>query len=186
MPDISRVKDYAATIQSILASIAIIVAGTWAVLQFHWHREAYPHLALDQLVQHRALPHKRVLLTVDLSIKNESKVFLDRISGHVVVDQILPLTSEANALISKERDTYAARGKRGIDWGDRIGERLETGSRFLEPGDIDVLHYEFIVSDVVCTVGVTSFIENPKLPLGGWERTTLHDVRSPENCHKRM
>lgn len=188
MPEASRLKNGTDIVQAVLTCVAIVVGGVWALLQFGWHREAYPHLTLDQTISHRALPIEKTLLIVDVSLKNDGHVLLNPIDGYVTVNQILPLGDKARALLAPTRETYVKEGQEAIDWANLIGARIENRSRFLEPDESDQLHYEFIFPSTVCTVIVNSFFKNPKLSSPsneiGWERATIYDVRPPADCSK--
>lgn len=182
-------KDIFSTVQSVATVGAILVGGTWALLQFSWHREAYPHITLQQTITHRELPFRKYLLVIDVEMRNESRVQLNDVAGHTLVYQVLPLSQQMISRLSSDPPggAYAENGARGLDWGEPVGVRLERHSNFVEPGDVEHLLYEFILPVNLCTVMVKTFISNPKLSTSekpvGWERSTLYDLQPSGKCY---
>ena len=161
----------------------ILLTAAWAVQHFALKAltDGAPLLHLNQTVTSRPLPNNKSLIAVDLTVKNEGQASLKALRGHVEVHQVLPVTTQAQRLLSGINAVNSH-----ADWGPALGRQDEDRGRILQAGEVVELHYEFIVPGSICVIDVASVLENPKLNASGrrvnWERVTTQDIEPAGKC----
>jgi len=89
----TRYKDTAATIQSVISSLAILFAGDWVLFLFDPLSALRPNLSLTQQVSSTRLGGGVILLNMDVLLTNTSKASARLSCVWVEVQRLLPVDS---------------------------------------------------------------------------------------------
>ena len=133
-----------------IASVAIIVAGIWALCKIWSYRFLKPSLDLSLQIQTRRVAHDEVYFLVVLTMKNTSKVKVDY--GCSV--SFLHRLSDVSEHDLEKLRTTAAKNDSGVAmaWPYLDGahscrkKNIEKGKAIIEPGATEGQFYEFIAS----------------------------------------
>lgn len=181
-------KDFFETIASIATISAIIVGGYWTYTLFVQERKSYPHAKIEQKVSHIPLSDKINLMYVNIGLTNAGNTILLVKKSIIRVQQILPIVP------SKENGYLAA-----TQVNDALEEVKRKEDRFswpsicerdkifkppldIEPGEKDVINFEFAVSSKVKVVRVYSYFKNEKKSKDGaglgWVAVTYYNFKT--------
>jgi hypothetical protein len=188
-------KDFASTVQAMIATLAFLTAGYWTYTNFIAQRQNHPRLMIVHKVSHLVLPNGVKLLSVDELYSNPGPVLLEIREGDIRVVKLLPLPpgprTWAAAAASKDLDADGLRKlndqyKSSLDdlanwpllaWRNR---KWAKGEFVIEPGESDQVHCEFIIPPDVEAVNVMTYISNPSSHKKdiGWRENTIYDFRT--------
>lgn len=183
------IKDVAETIQAIVTSVGICVAGVWAWLTFVRRRQRYPRARLTHQIQHVPVGGKHAVLHVRATISNEGDVLLCLVEGTAWIAQILPPPSAVLKAIEECRDPVQGQ-KTEIEW-PRISEvRQESWKKHeveVEPGETEEFHYDFALEPDAKCVQVYTYFRNAKKRRRelGWRLTSWYDVSAGRSIFER-
>lgn len=228
-PAVSDIKDYAEIAKNIAQITALLVAGLWTYRLFVKQRLEYPYVESECQFKHFLLTDGKLCLSVIMKLKNVGQVLLEIERGWICVEQVRPLSEELSDLVKEadQRD-IKKRTVKGLFKGDtqhinwpEVGavEFDESGkpdkpdakngpAMRIEPGETEVLAYEFVLESTVKTVKVTGYFENkyvenrwrsvvltnwrrfvnfllrrasPKPETRGWHIVEVHDIPEVDN-----
>ena len=170
---VDRAKDVATLMQAVIAFFALILAGTWFVME----RNLEPKITISHELTYRGLDSSWKWIHLAVTIKNVSdrQVFVDE--GQVVIQRILPLDPSINERI-KDRINLVWDGEMEVKW-PIIGEPLASNKGLnLEPGEFDKLYFEFQLPSKIKTIKVQSmFLLGDERK---WNHQSIHDVFKSE------
>ena len=179
---VATLKDWASVAQALVTILALFAAGIFAVVKFQIFRDTQPHLSISQEVSHRLLGGEYVHLAVTATLSNRSKVKVELLDCFFRLQQISPLSDDdvetlyAQVFIDREIDA--------LQWPtlDKHTRRWRSGQLTIEPGEIQQITCEFIVSSAVDSILAYSYFYNPEgvssaRASDGWDATTVHDLR---------
>ncbi len=165
---LTAVKDIAGIIQSVLICLSIITAGIWFFLQ----RDPLPKANITHEITHRQITPELTWLHVSVSITNVGKRLLQLESGFTRLQKILPL-DPAIADTIKAGKSPVSPVDCVVPW--RTSHSFDLNLTVaIEPGETDILNYEFIIPAYIRTVKIYSYFERRKDL--GWSRTTIYDL----------
>lgn len=170
-------KDLFSLLQSFLIICSILAAGVWFVM----HREAWPKANISHEVNHLQISPDWTWLRVAVRLENVSKRLLEIEQGTIRVQQILPLDSQiAQSLAAGENPVSTE--ELIVPW-PRLGNSYQLKTHCeIEPGETDILEYEFIIPAHIQVVKIyTYFANSDSVPLG-WSKGSIYqlNVRSGE------
>ena len=189
MPLIDRLKPWAEMIQAIVATAGIIVAGIWTYMIFIEDRESYPHANLDETITRVKLTDQVNLLEVILKIHNSGQTLMHLSQATVRLQQVLPINGCAADAACVVDDLNEA-----LTDGNRVSDRfswpVETNREaawdtplIVEPGEDDVMDFEFVIPATIQVVRVYGFVPNDALKSDssspGWSVARFYDTRKP-------
>jgi hypothetical protein len=173
------------SIQSIFTVLAIIVGGYWTYNLYRVKREGLPRANVEHNVNVIYTSRNRLILSIDVTIKNTGLVLLKSISWQIIVRKILPPTEKMCRLMEIPLNDYAIEIPPGDDLFIRRGvtasERIE-----IEPGEMDQSHYNCLVDSDVTTISIESYFKNIKKTDIGWKLTTIHHLDKSGNVGCKM
>lgn len=168
-------------INTILASMAIMVGGCWTYKLFIQHREKYPRANVQQEMIHFRLPDGLYLLHVSLSITNISDVLMELESIEMRALQVLPLDDKIKAEIQGISD-LCEEIPADINWPklDCKYINIPKAGCEIEPGETDFYHFDFIVHGKISVVQIYSHVANTtkKKRDIGWTCTDFYQFDS--------
>jgi hypothetical protein len=148
-------KDIIAATQGVMTILAIPFALFW----FWQRRQFHPKANLTQVITHRRLTETKTLVHVGLQLKNDGLVLMRPGVGYVELCQVVPLPEHLEEVVARDGDPVDA-GSLGLGWCRHSRRELALGEHEIEPGEIDVIHCEFVVASTVKTIMVESHIGN--------------------------
>ena len=167
---LERAKDWFGIFQSFVTIVALIAGGYWFFLQ----RELFPSAVITHEITHRRITNAGTWLHVSVKISNMGKRVLDLDSAILRVQQILPLHQTIKKQIN--RGDLILPGEEMVRWPELDQYQSNRNVR-IEPGENDVVNYEFIVPSSVETVKIYSYFAKEKEPPLGWHKTSIYDLR---------
>ena len=177
MIDRRRLKDLIEIVQSAVNILAIIVAGSWAYMLFIQHREIMPKVKIDLHIVYRDIIDDKTWL--------RSEVFLENVGNTMLrVREI-----EARIQLVEPLDDVIVRrlqaGEHIVDpaynvvmWPE-MGKRNMTINLHLEPGEKDIIPFEFFLPSEWRTIKIYVFMYNELSTNLGWSSTAIY---SRESC----
>jgi len=165
-------------IQSAVTVIAVVIAGIWTYTLFIKGRQKYPRARLTQAIVHKPLPDGRWWIRVDAGIENVGNVLLSIVHAETTIQQILPILPDLvgeNAVLP-----ICSESPGEIDWPNVETKPCEwkPGDFEVEPGESELVHWDFIVDSGLRTVQIYTFIRNQRKkdrPIG-WCATSVIDL----------
>ncbi|RQW79512.1 MAG: hypothetical protein EHM14_08450 [Methanothrix sp.] len=172
---LSNFQIITASIQSIFTVLAIIIGGYWTYNIYNVKREGLPRASVEHNADVLYISENRLILNIDVTIKNTGSVLLKSIAWQIIVRKILPPTEKMRRLMEMPLNDYAIELPPGDDLfirrGSATSERIE-----IEPGEIDQSHYNCLVDSDVTTISIESYFKNIKKTDIGWKLTTIHHL----------
>jgi len=140
---------------------AIIIGGIWTYQLFIKERKDYPHADIEQRISHIKLSSSMNLLRVEIALNNKGNCLLETNKSTVRIQQILPIIDLS--LIS-QLNTAVVETVRKDDrfvW-PLLYERISEIPLEIEPGENEVVDFEFVILSEIEVVRVYSYIGNEK------------------------
>jgi hypothetical protein len=164
-------KEKVETVQAIVTIAAILVGGLWTYRIFIEERHEYPHANVEQKLSHVVLSKRAKLLRVGIELSNTGSAKMMIGKATIWVQQILPMLScpKDGVCVADETNDAIKNIKRKNDhfgW-PLIAERNGNVEYSIEPGEKQLLEFEFIVPPEVKVARVYSYFRNEKLKEGG-------------------
>ena len=153
-------------VQAIVTTIAIIIGGMWTYNVFIKERRHYPQATIEQYIEHISLSDEINLLHVKITLTNAgtSRLFLKKTI--IRIQQIVPVPPciAHQPCAAKAVNTALKKTQRNEDrfsW-PLLSEREKIFERPLdiEPGEKDVVDFEFPVPLSVRAIRVYSYFKN--------------------------
>lgn len=168
-------KDLASICQSVLVICSILAAGIW----FFVHREAWPKANISHELNHLQLSPEWTWLRVAVRLENVSKRLLEIDSGTIRVQQVLPLDSQIAQSLAKGENPVSAE-ELIVPW-PRLGDsyQLQTHCE-IEPGETDILEYEFIIPAHIQVVKIYTYFANGRSVPLGWSKGSIYCLSPPQ------
>ena len=166
-------REALAAIQSGLTSAAIVAGGVWAWREYRRRRDPNPKVRLRHAVTHRRLPGQRIWLRVELHVENCGTTLLKLTAGLTRISQVLPLEDQVPNRMPSPFSRERA-------WPSLLNDEKEWNEVAIEPGEPDMVVYDFIFPDGPATVVVYSHVENTnrKGTPFGWQASTVYEIES--------
>lgn len=179
--DMELLKDIASIVQSATTILAIVVSGFWGYWIFIKNRQQYPRVKLSHSISHRKIDTQRILLHVTVTIQNIGEILLSLRAAETRVQQVLPLPESVADSMKKGADPVPV-GETEISAWPLLGchgTNFQKGLFEVEPGEIQELHHDFVVTGAIETILVYSYLKNVSKRNReiGWNLTTLYDVQ---------
>jgi hypothetical protein len=185
---ISNFKTWAESAQAVMAILGIGVGGLWTYMLFVKDRLGYPHATLDLSTAQVALTAQAALLQVVLKVHNSGETLMHLSRATVRIQQILPIDgcAENEVCVTKELNDASndiSRISDRFDWpivSNR--EATWTSPRSVEPGEDDIMDFEFVLPDSIQVVRVYGYIPNDETSRAasdpkGWNISRIVDLR---------
>src|SRR5712664_200748 len=103
MADLATWKNWVDILQDVVQTLAIIVAGGWAIWRFWINRERHPKADIQHSVECFPIGDSQHLVHVAITVKNVGSVLMKPTLLLVRILQVLPLDEEMqNRLITGE------------------------------------------------------------------------------------
>ena len=169
------------TLQLLIMSIAIVVGGIWTYILFVRKRQKYPRANITHRVEHWPVSDGKTLLRVTVNISNEGEILLSLVSGFTRVQQMMPWPPELLEFIKRDKE-FVKGGQTEVEW-PLLKQRpfpFEKREREIEPGEIDEVHFDFIIDPEVQIVVLYSYLKNKRKWRReiGWNTTSVYELRS--------
>ena len=163
---------------------AIIAGGSWTYLLFVQQRQRFPHLKLEHKITHVPLPEHRILLVLDVTHSNVGTIKVNFSTADIRIYGLkrLPnLSGNTIDLLNKGRmpDDIEPVGMWTLL--AQQPQRWNPDQLFIEPGESDQLHYEFVLSDDDGPLLIYTYYRNPAVKDrdAGWSLRSIYDPRKP-------
>jgi hypothetical protein len=184
-------KEGTETAQSLFTIVAIVVGGLWTYNVFVKERKQYPHANIEQKISHLALPQRNHLLRVGVELTNTGTARLLSGKSIIRVQQVLPMPGcpgqgPCAAIEVKAALVGTGRQNNEFSW-PLLAEREQVFEPPLdiEPGEKELVEYEFALPADIEVVRVYSYFRNDKKTSGrnetGWTVSSHFDFRRSEN-----
>lgn len=188
-------KDVAQGAQALTTSVAIVVGGIWTYQKFIEHRKNKPKPSITLEGKSFPLTAYQRLLRVEVDIKNDSEVLITLNTCYVWWQQILPLDTDTN--FEQYILEYQGNPRASPLWYQKSAEgHVLLESKFdqinwpcvdtprevllnnlaLEPGEVEHLAFDFIISRKTKLLTISVAIESSDLPNTVWQATTLYEI----------
>ncbi len=163
--------------QGILTSLAICVGGCWTYVRFIRGRRKAPWANIIHEATSRRLSPGETLLRVGVKVQNTGNVLLKWDEGGVRLQKVLPCSTER---LDWYQEKLNALGDAATEaqWELLEERKLTNHRREIEPGEMDTIHFDFILPSDLETVLIYSYIRNPTKRNTYWNETSLQDVAS--------
>jgi len=165
-------KDVTSVIQSVAATLAILGAGWWFLMQ----GLITSHANLTETVQSLKIHDKWRWVRLSVRITNVGLVPMRLHTGTAYVQRIYPLDDDFRQLLDNG-ESLMTETETKIPW-HRISNpyAIELNSR-VWPGESESYDVDFIVPSDLCEVMVHAFISNSADPSGaGWGGSTIQKI----------
>ncbi len=185
-----KFKDHIETIQAIVTILAVLVGGAWTYKLFIKERKHIPHANIEQKVSHIPLTDQVNLIRIGVDLTNMGNSRLVSRKCIIRIQQISPIlpceghepcaVKQVNAAL-KETERKEDR----FSW-PLLTERVKIFGKPLdiEPGEKDVIDFEFVIPSNIETVRIYSYFRNEKKTKGkdevGWSVSTYYDFRKTD------
>jgi hypothetical protein len=167
--------DAANLIQSILTSIAIVLAGAWFITQSEYSIKAN----ITHSITHRKIDNDWTWIHVSTDMSNVGKVLLEPGCGVATLYSILPLDIHVIDQIKKINASIDSESP--IKW-PTLKRSPKNLNNQIYPGETDRVDYQFLIPSFIGTVALnTFFYGKPCVPEGehppkGWSKFTVYDL----------
>jgi hypothetical protein len=180
-------KSYLDILQSLVTISAVVVAGLWTYFLFIQGRNWSPHANIEHKLSHIELSKELNLIRVEVDVSNTGMSQLRLAKTVIRIQQILPIPScGENGHCARQEVKIALekieRESDGFTW-PLIAKRETTSEDVgpIEPGEKQLLEYEFILPSDVKVVRVYTYFKNgvvskPNNEIG-WEASSYYDLR---------
>lgn len=189
-------KDKIETVGTMVTIGAILVGGLWTYKLFIEERKHYPHANIEQKVSHVQLSDRTNLLRVGIELTNSGTSRLRSDKAIVRIQQILPVPPcigegpcAKEEVISALKDPERKADR--FSW-PMIAEREHNVGQFLdiEPGEKDLVEFEFVVPTEVTVVRIYSYFRNDQRSKQGsdeigWKTSSQYDFRQSKKEGKQ-
>jgi len=178
-----NIESIISVIQSVTTIMAIIIGGIWSYILFVGRRQKYPRAKVEHHIVCRPVVEGKLLLSIDITITNQSDVLLVLISSEINARKLLPPNAGLLRLLSLENMGDFSTAPQIIEW-DLIASRKDNwkkGELEIEPGEQHQIHSDFLINSKVSSILIESYFQNVKKrgKQIGWKLTTIHDLK---NC----
>ncbi len=167
---LERLQSVTGVVQSIITILAVLVAGTWFVVQ----REGVPKVIVAHTITHRQINRDEIWLHVTITVANPGKRRIRVEFGTVRVLQILPLHKDILAMKAQGKHLIPVYQSQVV-W-PLIDQREIKEKVGIEPGEKDEFHHDFIIPSSLQTIQIYSFFPKQIKPLIGWSKKTTYDI----------
>ncbi|HWU62438.1 MAG TPA: hypothetical protein VN112_10485 [Ensifer sp.] len=188
MFNISVVKEYASTAQAILTSIAIVVGGAWAYMEFVRERPDKGRLTVSQVAKDFAVSDGQRFVQAQITLKNVGATRVGITKGETVIRQILPLNDNLKQVIEGNDPAAKARmnSTQTIKWPIICSGRISRSQNVsLEPDEQITLVQDFLLPRHVRLVRIYSVFEgalDDSDRSGRWVDSILHPLNDEQEA----
>lgn len=177
LPDASRTRELAWTVQASAAALAIAVGGVFAAYKWQVFRDFAPHLTVSHNVSHRRISSSYIHIDATAVLYNSSKVQIGLREGLVRLQQIAPASdAEVEQLYAQ---VFTRRAEEYLQWhtSEEMSRIWDKDEFIIEPGETHQETFEFIVSTGVRSVMIYTYFYNPRsTEPRGWGASTVYDI----------
>ena len=179
---LSWIDKYAKTIQALLTSLAIIIAGIWTYNEFIRERTKHPRLNISQSVETLRIPEDQRWVQIRIHLENIGRIKIDIGDGFTKVQQILPVSKEFYNVLNGE-DTEKLRDineRRFVRW-PMLCKRKFAIALSMEPGEKFTLTQDFFIPQNVKAFRLYTFVTGPNSEADsprGWAESTIYEVEN--------
>lgn len=184
--DIASTKDFVQTIQSVLTTLGLIIAGFWAWRKFRKRREIFPKLRLKHEVTSFPIDNTDYrAVHVILTLENLGNVLIKSEGGETkidVLDPSPPLLKKIKEVVDSNESPPGCinTGKAEFPW--EYAQKHSLQEVELEPGEDDKVMFDFFIHNSYQKVMVYSFVQNPKKAKDiGWRAFTIVNFGKQNN-----
>jgi hypothetical protein len=167
-------------LESLVTAVGLTLAGWWTYSKFVRTRETAPRVHITQRVQHVPLDKSRVLVHVDVNVRNRGNGLLVLDSIETTIQHVHPLRRKTlDELITDSNKS----GRPMIEW-RTLARRVHRpdASVQLEPNETEHGAFDFVVDGRVRVVSVYTFAPSADqrgAPAGaglriGWSCRSMH------------
>ena len=143
--DINQIETLVNIAKEIATILALIIGGVWSYMLFIRKRQIYPRAKIEHQIQSQLVEEKKLLLSIDVFISNNSDVLLSLESWKLDVKQMLPPQGELLQYANKTDTTI--KGVQILDWTilAKRNDEWDRGKFEIEPGEQHQFHSDFLV-----------------------------------------
>lgn len=176
--DRKHIKEYIELVQSIVNIIAVIVAAIWAYMLFVQHRETAPTAKVDIKILYRDVIDGRTWLRSEVLLENVGKTMLRAKSIEARIQLVEPLD---DAILQRiEAGENIVDPTYNIVMWPEMGRSNRTIHLQLEPGEKDIVPFEFFLTSEWLTIKIYVFINNEMSDNLGWSATSIYSRESKQ------
>jgi len=160
---------------------ALIAGGAWTYWLFVKNRQKYPRATIRHRIRHWRIGEGKILLHVDVMMRNTGNVLISIVQSRTTVQQVLPLSEDIRQTIRGGGDLIRE-GHSDVEW-PTIGDiqlPYPKDECEIEPSESQEIEHDFILGDDVRTVQVYSHVRNVRKKDLSWDLTTLYDITGGE------
>lgn len=182
-------------LQSLVTIVAVVVGGAWTYLLFIQGRNWSPHANIEHKISHIELSKELNLIRVEVDVSNTGTSQLRLAKTVIRIQQILPISSCPEKVSCAKQEVKIAserieRDNDGFTW-PLVAKRETTSEDVgpIEPGEKQLLEYEFVLPSDVKIVRVYTYFKNgvvskPNNEIG-WEASSYYDLRPSSEGGKK-
>lgn len=180
--DSEPIEQLASGIESLATVAGVVVAAIWTWRVYIRNRVRYPRAEIQHQVEIIVLDSERLIVHVDVLVRNISEVLVSLVSGCVRVSRMLPVPPawlakpDERGLLNEggEEFSWPELRTREFDWSE--------DPREIEPRESDSYQFDFLVAGPLETIQVYSHLRNvaKRKRKIGWNTTSIHNYRTPE------
>jgi hypothetical protein len=171
-------KDTAATVQSIVTIIALLVGGIWTYRTFVQFRQDRPKLVITHSVSHFFIPNRLILLSVEEKYSNVGPVKIDLTKGDIRIVRLLPLPDGLEQRVKNPDSLKDSEDPNVLPVIQYYPHPWDEKRKFIEPGESDTVQNYLLIPDSTEIVDIKSYAgnrsEGNKM---AWHCSTTYDMR---------
>jgi len=182
MEETSRSKRILDNLQAVATIGAIIAGGVWTYLLFVQQRQRFPHIKLEHQIMHVPLPEHRMLLVLDVTHSNVGAIKIDFSTADIRIYGLKrPLELSGDFILRFNREGRLPNEIEPTAMWDLLAQQAQSwkSTLFIEPGESDQLHYEFVLSEDDGPLLVYTYFRNLAIEGrdAGWSLRSIYDPR---------
>jgi hypothetical protein len=180
MTPTARYKPVLDNLQAVATILAIFVGGVWTYLLFVQQRQRFPHLKMEHKISHLSLPEHRILLMVDVTHSNVGAIKINFSTADIRIyglKRTPDLSGDVLKQLNRGRPPdeieptaiWTLLAQQSQNWKTDL---------FIEPGESDQLHYEFVLSEDDPPLLVYTNYPNITINDAGWTLRSIYDPKA--------
>jgi hypothetical protein len=180
---LAKAKAWLDAIQASVTILGIIVGGIWTYMLFIKDRQDHAHATVEEKISHIPLTPDTNYVQVVLTITNAGHTLIRLSKGEILLQRITPIhgCSEKRCVIDDINDALQTRERTSdqFPW-PVVASRMATwaGSRLIEPGESEIVDFEFVIPSEVSAARVYAWIKNDEMSTKagdmGWHAAAAH------------
>lgn len=176
--DLSRIKPGVEVVNSLIATLAIVVGAVWALREFVWKREAFPQMEISQAIYSTFVSPNERLVRVTVTLENKGSGIVRPHQAEAELRQVTPWPQK----FGPTRWSYI---QSDWDWPLLVTSTQDLSDVEIEPNEKDQFNFDFVVDPSIKVLLITSWVNNPSKQNGvGWVQATLYEIPKDQQVNK--